>query len=290
MTATAAVPFRQGHGFKMGGGATAIVLIHGLTGTPAELRTMAKGFVRAGYSVYAVQLAGHCGSERDLVETGWQDWLDGALASFDEARAKHETVFVGGLSMGALLSLLIAALRPGQVSGCLLYSPTMFYDGWSIPRATFLMHAALLLGLGRFLRFREKFPYGIKDARLRARILMQMETGRSADAGLLYMPGRSLRELLKLISHLKRALPTIRTPSLILHARDDDITSPRNAAYIAAHIGGRVEKILLDDSYHMITIDHERDLVLEHSVDFIRRFDVAARRSRSGQAAAGAGR
>lgn len=268
-------PRRTDYGFHFPGGPTAILLIHGLTGTPTELKIVAKGLSKAGFSVYGVQLAGHCGNEADLLATGWQDWLESALAAFDRIRSRHETVFVGGLSMGALLSLLVASHRPGRVSGCILYSPTMFYDGWSIPRISVALHAAILLGFGRFLRFRENFPYGVKDDRLRARIQAAMEAGQSEEAGLLHMPGRSLGQLLRLIRDLKRRLPAIRTPALVLHAREDDVTSIRNAAYIAAHIGGAVEKILLDDSYHLITLDRERDLVIDHTIGFLRRTELA---------------
>ncbi|PWR23060.1 alpha/beta hydrolase [Zavarzinia compransoris] len=277
MTAAPPPPPPRGAGFHFAGGSTAVLLIHGLTGTPGEVKPLARALARDGNSVYGVQLAGHCGTEADLLATDRHDWLDSALDAFDRIRRNHETVFVGGLSMGALLSLMVAAERPGLVAGCLLYSPTMFYDGWSIPRASIFLHLALVLGLGRFVRFRESFPHGIKDERLRAKIVSQMEAGRSADAGLLYMPGLSLRQLLRLISTLKRRLPRIRTPTLLLHAREDDVTSIRNAAYIAANIGGRIEKILLENSYHMITIDQERDLVADHSAAFIRRIGPASR-------------
>ncbi|MGJ4860181.1 alpha/beta hydrolase [Labrys sp. La1] len=259
------------HAFHYAGGPTAVLLIHGLTGTPAELKLVAKGLARAGYSVYGVQLAGHCGSEADLMATGWKDWLASALEAFDRIRQNHDAVFVGGLSMGALLALLVASHRSDRVAGCLLYSPTMFYDGWSVPRGSVLLHVAILLGLGRFFRFRENFPYGIKDDRLRARVQAAMESGRSEEAGLLYMPGRSLAQLLYLIRDLKPRLPALRMPALVLHAREDDVTSIRNANYLAANLGGNVEKILLENSYHMITLDQERDLVVDHSVGFLKR-------------------
>ena len=270
-TGAAPAAWQPPHAFHYAGGPIAVVLIHGLTGTPAELKLVAKGFARAGYSVYGVQLAGHCGSEAELLATGWKDWLASALEAFDRVRTDHHTVFVGGLSMGALLSLLVASHRVGQAAGCLLYSPTMFYDGWSVPRGSVFLHAAILLGLGRFFRFRENFPHGVKDDRLRVRIQAAMQCGRCEEAGLPYMPGRSLAQLLRLIRDLKPRLPALRTPVLVLHARQDDIASIRNAGYLAANLGGNVEKILLENSYHMITLDRERDLVIGHSVSFIQR-------------------
>jgi carboxylesterase len=267
--------WNSGSAFRFGDGAVAVLLIHGLTGTPTEVKETGKALARAGYTTYGMQLSGHCGTEADLLATGWRDWLQSALTAFDAIRRDHETVFVGGLSMGALLSLLIAAERPGQVAGCLCYSPTMFYDGWSVPKASKLLHIALMLGFGRFLRFRENFPYGIKNKKLRMRVLTAMKSGNSSEAGSLYFPGQSLRQLLKLIGYLKRCLPDVRSPTLVLHAREDDLTSIENAGYIVGRTGGRAEKIFLEDSYHMITIDQERDLVAEHSVAFIRRIAPA---------------
>jgi carboxylesterase len=266
------------HSIEYRRGSIAVLLIHGLTGTPAEMRRVARGLAADGFSVFCVQLAGHCGSERDLTATTWTNWLDSSLAAFDRLRGEYERVFVGGLSMGGLLALHVAARRPADVAGCLVYSATMFYDGWSIPRFAFLMHIGIRLGLGRFVRFRENFPSGVKDERLRRRLAAAMEAGDSAGAGLLHMPGVSLGELLKLISDLKRRLPAIRTPTLVLHAREDDITSIRNAGYLAAHLGGRVEKILLDDCYHMITLDQHNERVIAYSAEFMRRIagdDVA---------------
>ena len=168
--------------FRFGDGSVAVLLIHGLTGTPTEVKTVAKTVARSGFSVYGIQLSGHCGTEADLLKTGWRDWLKDSLDAFDDIRQTHATVFVGGLSMGALLSLAVAAERPGRVAGCLCYAPTMFYDGWSVPKLSIMLHAAILLGLGRFVRFRENFPYGIKDERIRARILKAMTAGDSAGA------------------------------------------------------------------------------------------------------------
>ena len=258
--------------FRYGDGRSAVLLVHGLSGTPTELKGLGRKIARAGFTVYGVQLAGHCGTEADLLATGWRDWLQNSLDAFDTIRANHDTVFVGGLSMGALLSLLVVAERPGQVAGCLCYSPTMFYDGWSVSRASILMHVAIMLGFGRFVRFRESFPYGIKNEKLRNRILLAMESGNSSAAGLLYLPGRSLGQLLQLISFLKKRLPFVRSPVLVIHAREDDVTSIKNADYIVARTGGAAEKVLLENSYHMITIDQERDLVEAYSIEFMRRY------------------
>ena len=257
--------------FTFEGGPVAVLLVHGLTGTPSEVKAVGKAIARRGHTVHGVQLAGHCGSEADLIATGWRDWYRSVEVAFDQLKRRHKTVHVGGLSMGALLSLKLAADRPGDVGGLLLYSTTLFYDGWAIPWTRVLVKPALALGFARWVRFVEAPPYGIKDDRLRARIAKSMLSGDSAGAGNAATPGHSLEELHRLIRVVKKALPTIRTPALVVHARDDDLTSLRNAGYLTAALAGDVEKVVLDDSYHMVTLDKDRDRLVEASVAFVGR-------------------
>jgi carboxylesterase len=112
--------------------------------------------------------------------------------------------------------------------------------------------------LGLHYRFVENFPYGIKDDRLRQRVVTNMTAGNSAEAGNLGMTGHSLRQLLSLVALVKGEMPGIETPALIAHASNDDVASKWNALYIERHIGGPRELLLLDDSYHMITVDKQR--------------------------------
>ena len=250
------------------GGPEAVMLIHGLTGTPTEMRFVGKALAVAGYTVHGLQLAGHCGSEGDLLRTNWHDWYASVEDAYDRLAAGYDTVFVAGLSMGAVLALHLAAHRP--VSGIALYSTTLWYDGWSIPRLSFLVPLILRTPLCKRLRFVESFPYGIKDERLRDLVVAGMAAGDSAAAGNLGMTGPSLRQLRALIAVVKREMPTITAPTLILHAREDDITSVRNADYVARRVAGPVNKVLLDDCYHMITVDRQRRAVAAETARFFR--------------------
>jgi carboxylesterase len=251
------------------GGRIGVLLIHGLSGTPTEMKYVGKGLAKAGYTVYGVQLAGHCGSEADLLKTGWQDWVASVDAAYDWLRERVDVVFAGGLSMGALLSLDLAARRPDACAGLTLFSTTLWYDGWNINRFHFLAPLILMSPFGSRLNFEEEFPYGIKDERLRKRVIAQMFSGDSAAAGLPGLRGPSLRQLHRLISIVKREVPTIRAPSLILHASDDDITGVRNAIFLQENLAGPRRTVLLDDCYHMITVDRQRELVVRLSAEFI---------------------
>jgi pimeloyl-ACP methyl ester carboxylesterase len=107
------------------------------------------------------------------------------------------------------------------------------------------------------------------DERLRAIVERQMKAGESANAGLLTLSGVSVRELHRLVAVVKKRMPQITTQALVVHSREDDITSRWNADYVERKLGGPVVKILLDDCYHMITVDLQYRLVVELSVDFI---------------------
>ena len=106
-----------------------MLLIHGLTGTPAEMRFVGRGLHRAGFSVLGMQLAGHCGTEADLLATGWRDWYASVSDAVERLQRTVDRVFVGGLSMGAVLALGAAQDRALDVAGLALYGTTFFYDG-----------------------------------------------------------------------------------------------------------------------------------------------------------------
>ena len=124
------------------------------------------------------------------------------------------------------------------------------------------------LGLGRHRKFHECFPYGIKDERIRQRIASSMLGGNSADAGLPGNPWPSLAEFYRLSFRVRKQLGSIRTPCLVVHATNDDVASLKNVRTVVRGVSGPVETVLLENSYHMITVDQERDQVVERSTRF----------------------
>jgi len=249
-------------GLLFPGSRIGVLLIHGLTGTPTELSAIAKDLNRYGFTVFCPLLAGHCRSEAELLKTGWADWYASVETAYQAFARQVDVIFVGGISAGAVLSLHLAQNNPGQIRGLGLYSTTLKWDGWSIPRLSFLLPLVLRLPIiGKRYRFEENYPYGLKNEKLRARVHAQMMSGDPTEAGFSGTPGRSLRELWRLVDLIKAALPAIKTPALLVHARDDDIASIRNALYIKENIGGPTRLLALESSYHMITIDQERKKV-----------------------------
>jgi carboxylesterase len=272
--------------FFFEGGRSGVLLIHGLTGTPMEMKLLGKGLHRAGFTVHGMQLAGHCGNVDDLLATGWRDWYASVEQAADAMLGKVDQLFVGGLSMGALLALKLAADRPGRIAGVGVYGATFRYDGWSIPplaRLSFLLPLLKKLGIGRDRSFMEQPPYGIRDERLRAQVSTAMLSGDSAAAGLPGNPWYSLAEMYGLAASVRRQLRQVTSPCLVAHASDDDVASPKNAELVMRGINAPAELLLLDDSYHMITIDKERRTLIERSAAF---FDSIAASSGTQRAAA----
>jgi carboxylesterase len=262
------------------GSRTGVLLIHGLGGTPVEMKTAARRLSEAGNTVMCCQLAGHCGSEMDLAKARWSDWYESAEAALVQLEACCDTIIVGGLSMGGLLAAKLAAAHPQRVHGVMILAPTLWYDGWTIPWYSFMLKVLRFLidtPIGHRWRFVEREPYGIKDERVRKLVLQAMSSGDSTLAGVLRTPPQALRELWRLVDALKPELPNIRQRALLIQAREDDVASISNAQYLQRRLGGLVETLILDDSYHLITVDRQRSVVTDRIVGFVRSVAAAAK-------------
>lgn len=269
------------HSLRYAGDRTGFLLIHGLGGTPVELRLVARALHRAGRTVHCPQLAGHCSSEADLLATTWQDWVASVDAALDLMKTCCDTIIIGGLSMGAVMAMHVAARRHDDIDGLALYAPTLWYDGWSIPWYSFLLKLLIDTPMGRRFRFVEREPYGLKDPRIRAMIVNAMGRGDSSEAGLLGTPSGSVKQMWGLIKETRAVMGKITRPALLIHAREDDVAGLSNAVYIQRHLGGIVDTVVLDDCYHLVTIDRQNDVVSERSLGFARRLaDAAAKRER----------
>ena len=258
-----------------------VLLLHGLTGTPTEFGYIAHFLrSRAGVSVECPRLVNHGQPIALLARTRWEDLLESARGHLDRAskRAKADGVplVVGGLSLGAVLSLVLAAERPADVQGLMLLSPTLFYDGWNVPWTQRL----IVLGdwfppLKRAVWLRESPPYGVKDETLRAKVANAYESAKlgddahAAEYGYSHFPLALFCEMKRLIAHCIGLLPEVVAPVQVLQAREDDATSPRNAQFILEHVAStRKELVMLEDSYHIITADKERALVADRMAAF----------------------
>ena len=265
-----------------------VLLVHGLAGTPTELSGAARHLNRFGFTVLCPLLAGHCGTMDDLVATTWHDWAESAANAFERLYEHMDVVFVGGLSAGSVLCLYLAERYGKKVRGLALYSTTLRYNGWSIPKTRVFLPLILHIPyIGKRYRFMETFPYGIKNEKLRKRIVAHLQSGDPSVAGLDGTPGTSLRELWHMVDAVKKGMPDITSPALLVHARHDDIAHMDNALEVQRRVGGKAALMLLEDSYHLITIDQERHKVFNATGLFFHELlDAAERRTLESHAAA----
>lgn len=249
-------------------GRIGFLLVHGLGGTPVELRFVAQGLTRAGFAVYCPLLEGHGGTEAELNATTWQDWYDSVAAAHEELRARCDMVVVGGLSTGALLALHLAAERPDDVAAAVLFAPTLWPNGWAVPRALRLMKFVPQKQIANYFSFAETAPYGIKDERIRQFALDSLQGEGRSMKDVFGRSGSMLWELRSLRNSVRKELGAVKQPTLILHPRNDDQADLSNTTQIQRELGGLVDVVVLDDSYHMVTLDRQRTLVADRAVEY----------------------
>jgi len=249
--------------------------VHGLTGTPNEMTFLAWYLNSQGYTVSCPRLANHGQPLSILKRTSWQEFYGSVRGAYEQVRSDHDRVYVGGLSMGALLALLLAEEFPSGVSGVSCLSPTLFYDGWNVPWYHFLLPLASRTMLRNFVYFKEESPYGLKNERIREKVRQYYEKADIHDMsdvdrfGYPYFPVRLIAELRELAEHLQARLGRVSCPCQVIQARNDDMSSARNAEFIHDRVSSsRKEIVYLENSYHVITADQERGTVAQRMAEF----------------------
>lgn len=235
-----------------GDGEVGVVLVHGFTGTPFEVRYLGEQLARAGFSVRAPLLPGHGTSLDDLDRTTWRDWSAAVDRAIDAMSERCARVAVVGQSLGGLLVLEAASRRRDIACVASLAAP-LWLEGWS-------GHVARrLAGSTRIRRLPKLGGSDVRDRRAKAE-------NPCYDA----IPTRALAELLAFMPIVDAALPQITHPVLVLHARHDHTAPVSCAARITER--ARAERVrILPRSYHLIAADVERDVVAAEVAAFVRR-------------------
>ena len=253
-----------------------IILVHGLTGTPNEMRHLAFALNKHGYNVICPRLANHGEPLHVLKHTTWEEIYASVREVFLKALETSDQVYVGGLSMSALLVLLLAEEFGEKLAGGICLAPTLFFDGWNVPWYHRLMPLASYTPLKYVLFYKESPPYGIKNQRMRAMVhkFYSKATLGNIESihkfGYAFFPTSLFYQLHRLARKVTPLLGRIKAPMLLIHPLEDDTASVRNSELIHDRISSRIKKlVILRDSYHVITADQEREKVGEAIKDFL---------------------
>jgi carboxylesterase len=144
-----------------------------------------------------------------------------------------------------------------------LLAPTLWLNGWMIPWYARLFKLLPTRRLAGLFSFPHHAPHGIKDPKIRDFIKKMRASKGNAEAGHAVTPGEMVFEHGRLVSALSTLVPYIRQPSLIIHPLEDDYAGLSNATYLRDELSGSVDLVVLDDSYHIVTVDRQRHLVVE---------------------------
>ena len=238
--------------FDLPGGPDVALLLHGLTGTPFEMRHVAERLNRNGLRCVGPIMAGHGGEPRALARLDWQAWVEGARGELDGLRGARR-VYVVGCSMGALVACALAHAAPERVAGLALLAPALH-----------LQRAGQLAALLGRLPFAAWLPPVPKVAGSDVR-----DPGaRRENPTMSGVPIRAVAELAALSRHVDRLLPAIAVPALVVAAREDHTVRLSGAERIALRLGGPARLLVLERSFHLVGIDVERDRCADEVASF----------------------
>ncbi|MEX3820565.1 alpha/beta hydrolase [Paraburkholderia sp. BR14262] len=247
-------------------------MLHGLSSSPIELRYLARYLQGEGFTVCAPVIDGYSAGTDQLP---MEQWVENAAREFDALAARYERVSICGLSIGGALALRLIRKRPAAQSLVLL-SLTLAYDGWAIPWYRFLLDWAYFTPLRHRYRYREAEPFGVRNEALRKKIARAMQRSDFSEVGPSTIALPALHQALRLARAARKDVPAIENDTLVIHAIDDETSSPRNPRHVIDRNGSNYLRTLwLDESDHMITSDNEREIVARETALFLRESEVA---------------
>jgi len=246
----------------------AVFLIHGLGGTQYDMGSMHKRLKLAGFDTHSLTLPGHGTTPEDLAGIMADDWLAACRRMYAELAERYRTLHLMGMCMGALLATEVAKQERHDKGRLITLAPPVFMDGWATPWYRVLRSLLYRIPPLRMMRIEEEEPYGIKNEQLRAIVKGKFERGENFHYA--WVPLACLREVDRLRSFVMSGLDRIRCQTLVVHAREDELTSLRSADFLVRGIGGdRARMVVLENSYHMVCVDNDRELVARNVLEFL---------------------
>ena len=233
-----------------GGRRIGVLLSHGFTGQPASMKPWGEHLAEQGYAVEVPRLPGHGTSWQDANRTTWADWYGEVSRAFAKLRSENDAVVVGGLSMGAALVLQLAAEHDAEIAGVVVVNPAVATKRKDVKLLPVLKHVV------------PSFPAIANDIK---------KPGQDEYA----YPKTPLKAAHSMMSSwpgVVDGLGRITKPVLYLRSSEDHVVDERSEGIIKDKLGSTdVTWVPLDNSYHVATLDHDAERVVEESAAFISR-------------------
>jgi len=228
-----------------------VLVLHGFTGSPGTMRPVADALVADGFSVELPRLPGHGTHMEDMKRTTFADYLATAEDAFADLRSRTRAVAVVGLSMGGTLAASLTARHANDVAGA------VFVNALVKP-----IDPAMLQILDDMIAVGETEAPGVGSD------LADPDAVEDAYLGSPLVPLRSLADA---VVDLQPSLPNISCPVLIMTSTQDHVVEPSNSDHLAELVTGPVERVTLERSYHVATLDYDKQLVIDRTLDFVRK-------------------
>jgi carboxylesterase len=227
-----------------------VLLSQGFTGSPASIVPWGRYLAEQGYGVDVPRLPGHGTTWQELNRTGWADWYAEVERSFEKLQADCDQVVVGGLSMGASLVLRLAADRGREVAGIVVVNPAVNTERKDVLALPVLKHVV------------PSFPGIINDIK---------KPGMD-EHGYPRTPLKAAHSMFRGWKALREDLPRVTQPLLMFRSVEDHVVDPSSARVLKATVSSRdLTERMLENSYHVATLDNDAPTIFEESAEFIRR-------------------
>lgn len=238
----------------------AVLLLHGLGGGLAEMSYLKKRLEENGFYVEVPLLPGHGTHYSDLKSIKWEVFADHASAVFERLENEYESVSISGLCLGAVLSLYLGIKYGERIKSISPISTTLFYDGWGLPSSSKFITFFRYTPAYYFYNLPEGDPYGIKDERIRKWLATKMSENSTTHYS--KIPFKSFWQMHLMNNYVRANLEKIKAPVFAIHPLEDDVSSIRSVNFMREKItSSSFYSLILHDSYHLATIDREKELV-----------------------------
>lgn len=233
-----------------GGRAVGVLLVHGFTGSPASMKPWARYLAEQGYAVEVPRLPGHGTRWQDLNQVAWTDWYAEAERAFDALRESCVAVVVCGLSMGGSVSLRLAEERGEQVSGIVLVNPFLSSTRKELVALPVLKHVVPSL----------------------RGVVNDIKKPNQNEVGYDRLPLKGLSAVMAMWKVVVPELGRVTQPLLYFRSADDHVIDASSSPTVLSAVGSTdVEERMLDNSYHVATLDNDAPRIFEESAAFVAR-------------------